>query len=187
MMIRPIRNEKSSNSPDYDQIQNLNLYRTLNPQYNNEGDINERISAGPDYDFNLFENNNNNYSDFIREFNSIHPPNNNRLISAPYDSSSGLLHPPDYNNSLLHPSNQGNIPLYDENGDLNPAIRNIHEYYQNNRDSNLFYNPLSSDNIIHRPNHPRQVGHSFSIFDPSLRHSFIQPSNLPDSNTQRFS
>jgi hypothetical protein len=73
------------------------LYRLLNPQYTNENGINERINAGPDYAFNLFENNNNNYSDFILEFNSIHTPT--------YDYNNSLLHPPDYNNGLLHPQN----------------------------------------------------------------------------------
>jgi hypothetical protein len=78
-------------------------------------------------------NNNSNFNDFIRDFNMIHTPN--------YDNNS-LLHPPDYN---------PNLSFYDGNGDLNPDIRNIQEYYQNHRDSNLFYNPFSSDNNFIQP------------------------------------
>jgi hypothetical protein len=50
-MYRPFH-KKSSNSPYYYHIQELNLFRSLNPQYNNEGYINKRISVCPDYDFN---------------------------------------------------------------------------------------------------------------------------------------
>jgi hypothetical protein len=99
--IRPI-----GNSPDYNEIHNKNLYRSLIP-YNN-------------HNYDLEENHNHNYSDFIHDFNMIHPANNNEL-----------LHPPDYNNSLLHPPDYNNNSFYDENGDLNPEIRNIQEYNQN--------------------------------------------------------
>jgi hypothetical protein len=99
MSIRPIGNKKSSNSPDYDQIQKTNLYRSLIPYYTNEDDINERVDLGPDYDFNWVNNHNHNYSDFIHEFDQIYPPNFNDFF----------LHPPDYNNQLLLPPTQGNI------------------------------------------------------------------------------
>jgi hypothetical protein len=180
MNIRPIRNtdsnKRKTKNPDYYHMQELNLFRVLNPQYNNEGDINERISVGPDYDFNLFENNNNNYSDFIRDFNSIHPPI--------YDNSNSLLHPPNYNNnSLLFAPNDSIL--------LNPPNQeNIQEYYQNHRDSDLFYNQVRSDNLIHRTyNHNNSLynpttgenRYSFSISHPSLRHDFIQHPNSPEN------
>jgi hypothetical protein len=83
-------------------------------------------------------NNNSNYNDFIRGFNMIHTPNyNNNSLLHPPNQGDYLLHPPDYNS---------NFSFYDENGDLNPDIRNIQQYFGNHRDSNLFYNPFSSDN-----------------------------------------
>jgi hypothetical protein len=84
--IRPI-----DNSPDYNEIVNKDLYHSL-IQYNN-----------------------NNYSDFIHDFNKIHTPNNNSLLHPP-DYNNSLLHPPDYNNSLLHP------PYYN-NSLLHPPVR----------------------------------------------------------------
>jgi hypothetical protein len=154
--IRPI-----GNSPDYNEIQNKNLYRSLIP-YNN-------------HNYDLEENHNHNYSDFIHDFNMIHPPNNNELLHPPNQNNQGsyLLHPPDYNNNSF----------YDENGDLNPDIRNIQEYYQNHRDSDMFYNPLRSDNIIHPPNHEDSslppARHSFLFLDDNLRNDFIQHPNTP--------
>jgi hypothetical protein len=68
-----------------------------------------------------------------------------------------MIHTPNYdNNSLLHPPDyNSNFSFYDENGDLNPDIRNIQQYYGNHRDCNLFYNPFSSDNnFIQHPNTP---------------------------------
>jgi hypothetical protein len=82
MSIRPIGNKKSSNSPDYDQIQKTNLYRSLIPYYANEDAINERVDVGPDYDFNWFNNHNHNYSDFIHEFDQIHLPNINDFFAS---------------------------------------------------------------------------------------------------------
>jgi hypothetical protein len=120
------------------------LYRSLIPYHTNKNDINERLDVDPDHNFNWEENNNHNYSDFIREFNIIHT-----FIYDYNDNDNSLLHPPDYNSKFS---------LYDENGDLNPDIRNIQEYYQNHRDSDMFYNPLRSDNLtnnfIQHPNIP---------------------------------
>jgi hypothetical protein len=149
------------------------LYRTLIPYYTNEDGINERIDVGFNHDFNWEENNHHNYSDFIRDFNRIHPLNNDN----------DLLHPPDYNNKLLHPPHQGIIPLYDENGYLNPDIRNIQEYYRNPRNSHLLDNPLNYNNIIHPP---RQVPCSFSFTDPAFRNNYIQHPNLPLTPLEEF-
>jgi hypothetical protein len=144
MSIRPIRNidrndlkdeedDLFTNKKDYrNSIIDLGMYRPLHKERPNH-----RVTNSPDYDFNLYDqyneiqptfeeyNNNSNYNDFIQDFNMILTPNynNNRFISAPYDSSSGLLHPPnqnnsllhplDYNSSLIHPPNQNNFSFYD--------------------------------------------------------------------------
>jgi hypothetical protein len=114
------------------------LYCTLLPYYNNEDDINERINVGPDYDFNWKENNNHNYSDFIHEFDQIHPPNFNDF----------LLHPPDYNSQLLHPPTQGNIIHH-----LNPP-RQV-------RRSFSFTDPGFRNNYIQHSNLPNSTTQEF--------------------------
>jgi hypothetical protein len=113
MSIRPIGNEKSTNSPDYNQIQNTNLYRTLIPYYTYEDGINEKLNVGPNYDFNWYENNNHNYSDFIREFNKIHPPDFNDVLLHPLNPprqvrrSFSFTDPP-FRNNYIQPSNLPN-------------------------------------------------------------------------------
>jgi hypothetical protein len=115
------------------------LYGTLKPQYNNEGNINERISVGPDYDFNWVNNNNHNYSDFIHEFDQIHPQNFNDF----------LLHPPDYNNQLLHPPTQGNIIHRPNHQNSNPPpVRHSFSFLDDNLRNDFIQHPNSSENIL---------------------------------------
>jgi hypothetical protein len=102
------------------------------------------------------------------------------------NNNNDLLHPPDYNNQLLHPPTQGNIPLYDENGDLNPDIRNIQEYYRNPHNLHLLDNPLNYNNVIHHLNPQRQVPRSFSFTDPAFRNNYIQLPNSPLNPLEEF-
>jgi hypothetical protein len=178
-----------TNKKDYrNSTIDLGMHRPLHKERHNH-----RVTNSPYYDFNWYDqhneiqptfeeynNNNNNYNNFIRDFNMIHP----------FNQGNYLLYPPDYNNSLLHPPNQNNFSFYDENGELKPEIRNIQEYYQNHRDSDMFYNPLRSDNIIHRTNHENSsippIRHSFSFLDDNLRNNFTQHPNLPLTPIEEF-
>jgi hypothetical protein len=89
MSIRPIGNKKSTNSPDYDQIQNTDLYRSLIPYNTNENGINWEEK----------HNHNHNYSDFIHDLNMIDPQNPPRQVHHSFSFLDDNLR----NNYIKHP------------------------------------------------------------------------------------